>query len=227
MGLDEKTLKSLILRANPQQSVKRFKTGGGIGNEAVFRFCQLLKDAGVERQNACPYLRAWFDHWKLSLLDETGTLLELEEIIVMADELWDKIKFSAGGQLQKAIQRAAARIKNQTIPHLGNYGGVGTRMLALVCYELSQMDNPFFIAERDAAEILGLDREAGRRKARTTLKVFCNKRIIRMEKAGNQIRATRFLYTGCHPETVPENQKIPENPEDPRRYHMNQKTPED
>jgi hypothetical protein len=225
MSLDTQTLKSLIERANPKQAAKRFKTGGSCGNEGIFRFSQLLQSNGVEWHEANPYLLAWFSRWEKCLVEVTGAQWDFEDIIVMAGEAWNKVKYKGCDQLGLAIARAHYRLgKKQTIPNLDGYGGESVRLLVLICYELSQIENPFFITERQVAEILGLDREGGRRKAKSTMTVLCNNRILSLFKKGNQVFATRYRFTGYPPKSVPESQKNPENPEEPRRI---QKTPKE
>lgn len=228
MRLDERTLKNLIARANPEQAVKRFKTGGTCGNEGVLRFCQVFQSAGVTLQEVNPYLLAWFNHWRKCLTDETGAQWEFEDIEIMADETWGKVKYGGKDRFRLATERAAARVeKYETICNLEGYGAGPEQLLALTCYELSRMESPFYISERQAAEILGLDCEGGRRKARTTLKVFCKRRVLLLVKKGNQVLSTRYKYTGYPPKSVPESQKNPEKQKNPDETRRHQRNPDD
>ncbi len=217
MGLDSQMLKNIIARANPQQAIKRYKTRGESGNEGVFRICHVLRLHGIVWEDANPYLLAWFNRWEKVLADETGSQWDFADIEVMAEEIWDEIDHPGESRFQLAVSRAKKRLEaGEAIPNLEDYGGEPERMLALTCYELSLLENPFYVGEREAAEIMWLDREGGRRKGRTTLKVFQKRRIISLFKKGNQFNSTRFKYTGYPPESVPDSQMKSENTEEVR-----------
>ncbi len=199
--ISEEKLAEIIGLCNPEKIRKKFSTAGRCGNEGLFRFCQYLKQEIFSSDAAMPYIREWYKRWREKLVDETGHQLAIEDIEVQAEELWDKIKFPVGGQLAAAIANAKNRY-DETIPELGDYGGKPEKFLALVCFELHQSagrDGVFFISGYDAAEVMGLDRINGQKRARRTLKVFIRKGIISLAKHGNQRRATRYYYSGSPP----------------------------
>ena len=148
-------IEAIIQQCDPEKAVKRFQTGGRCGNEGLFQFCHRLKtvapffDASIEH-----HLQRWYDRWRGSLADSNGRIPPFDEIVVMADDLWDKIKYSNGGQLAAAIVNADSRY-DETIPELDGYDEKPVRRLALVCYELNSMatPEPFFLSGYDAAEI--------------------------------------------------------------------------
>lgn len=197
---DEK-LAEIINLCDPEQVAQKFTTAGRCGNEGLFKLCQHLKQEFLSLDAAMPYIRKWYGKWHEKLKDETGHKLAIEDIEVQAEELWDKVKYSVGGQLTAAIANAKDRY-DETIPELGDYGGQPEKLLALVCFELQQSvgwDEMFFISGYDAAEVMGLDRINGQKRARRTLNVFRNKGIILLAKHGNQRKAARYRYTGSLP----------------------------
>ncbi len=215
MPLDSQKLKTLIAKADPVEAGVRYRSRGVCGNEGIFRICHLLCSEGIDREDATPYLRKWFDYWKDRLFeDEVWSQLYFEDVEVQADEIWPKIKYGAQNQRDTALKFATERLaRGEEIPMLDGYGGEKAQLLSIVCYELSRMADPFWLSERDAAEILGLDRECGRDKAKTVLKVLARRfRIIEMVKAGGKYRATRYKFTGYPPQR---SQRMPETPEDP------------
>jgi hypothetical protein len=199
--ISEEKLAEIINLCDPEQVKKKFSTAGGCGNEGLFRLCQYLKEEIFSSDVAMPYIREWYKKWRAKLVDETGHQLAIEDIEVQADEVWDKVKFSIGGQLKAAVENAQNRY-DETIPELDGYGGKPEKHLALVCFELQQSvgrDEMFFISGYKAAEVMGLDRINGQKRARLTLKVFIRKGIISLAKHGNQRRSTRYYYTGSPP----------------------------
>lgn len=197
----EEKFAEIINLCDPKQVAKKFSTAGRCGNEGLFRLCQYLKQEFLSPDAAMPYIREWYKRWREKLVDETGHQLAIEDIEVQAEELWDKVKFSIGGQLKAAVENAQNRY-DETIPELDGYGGKPEKRLALVCFELQQSAGRaevFFISGYDAAEVMGLDRINGQKRARRTLKVFIHKGIISLAKRGNQRRATRYYYTGSPP----------------------------
>ena len=200
--ISEDKLAEIIDLCDPEQVAKKFSTAGRCGNEGLFRFCQYLLEQKIFSSDAAiPYIRKWYNKWHEKLVDETGHKLAIEDVEVQAEELWDKVKFPVGGQLAAAIANAKKRY-DETIPELGDYGGKPEKFLALTCFELHQSarkDGVFFISGYDAAEVMGLDRINGQKRARRTLKVFILKGIISLAKRGNQRRATRYYYTGSPP----------------------------
>jgi len=193
-------LSGIISKCDPELISKSFNSGGKCGNEGLFKFCMYLKEL-FHLHEAMPYIKQWHEKWRDKLIDKTGYQLSLEDIEVMAEMLWDKIDHSPGGQLAAAIANAKKRY-TETIPELGDYGGKPAKLLALVCFELQEAakDNePFFISSYDAAEIMGLDRKEGQRRAARTLKVFARKGIIIVHKIGHLGRSTRYYYTGSPP----------------------------
>ena len=199
--ISEEKLAEIISLCDPEQVAKKFSTAGRCGNEGLFRFCQYLKQKIYRSDVAMPYIREWYKRWREILVDETGHQLAIEDIEVQADEVWDKVKFSIGGQLKAAVENAQNRY-DETIPELDGYGGKPEKRLALVCFELQQSagrDDVFFISGYKAAEVMGLDRINGQKRARRTLKVFIRKGIISLAKRGNQRRATRYRYSGSPP----------------------------
>ena len=213
MSLDSQTRKNIIMRANPIEAARRFRSSGSCGNEGIFRICQLLKSTGMNREDATPVLREWFEHWKACLPDdENWQNLYFEDVEIHADEIWPKIKYDAKNQLETAKELAGTRFsKGEHFPRLGEYGGEPVRFLSLVCYELSKMSDVWWLSERDAAEIMGLERDF-RDRAKTALKVLERKYHIEKVKPGNKYQATRYKF-GHHTPQRP--QKMPENPEDP------------
>jgi len=194
-------LAEIISLCDPEQAGKKFSTAGRCGNEGLFKLCQYLKQEVLSLDAAMSYIKQWYKKWHKKLVDETGHKLAIEDIEVQAEEVWDKIKFAVGGQLAAAIANAKNRY-DETIPELGDYGGKPERVLALVCFELQRIvgeGEKFFISQSDAAEVMGLDRINGQKRARRTLKVFIRKGIIALAERGNQKRATRFYYTGSPP----------------------------
>ena len=199
--MSEEKLAEIISLCDPEQVAKKFSTAGRCGNEGLFKLCQYLKQKIYRLDAAMPYIRQWYEKWHKKIVDETGHQLAIEDVEVQAEELWDKIKFSVGGQLAAAIAKAKIRY-DETIPELGDYGGKPEKLLALVCFELQQSvgrDEVFFISGYDAAEVMELDRINGQKRARRTLKVFIRKGIISLAKHGNRRRATRYYYTGSPP----------------------------
>ena len=195
-------LAEIIELCDPEKVAKKFSTAGRCGNEGLFRFCQYLLEQKIFSPDAAmPYIRQWYERWHEKLVDETGHKLAIEDVEVQAEELWDKVKFPIGGQLKAAVENAQNRY-DETIPELDGYGGKPEKHLALVCFELQQSAGRaevFFISGYDAAEVMGLDRINGQKRARRTLKVFIRKGIISLAKHGNQRRATRYYYTGSPP----------------------------
>lgn len=194
-------LRSVIELCDPKATAMRFRSKGRCKNEGLFRFCQHLKDYCSTVEEALPYIRQWFKRWSSVLIDDTGYNSSVDDVEVQAIDLWPRIKHSVGGQLAEAIRKAESNI-DYSIPGLENYGGQSERMLAAVCYELQQIagnDANMWISERDAAEVLGLDRERGRDRARTTLRVFMRKGILSFAEKGNKFRSTRFRYMGKCP----------------------------
>jgi len=216
MSIDNQTLKNIIAQANPLDAARRFRSSGSCGNEGVFRICQLLKSTGMKREDATQALHQWFDHWKTYLPDdENWRNLYFEDVEVHADEVWPKIKYSMKNQLETAKENAQVRFaQGEYFPRLSGYGGEPVRLLSLVCYELAQMEDPWWVSERDAAVIMGMERnDKGRDRARTVLKVLERKHLIEKVKTGNEFRANRYKF-GHH---IPQrSQKMPENPEDAR-----------
>jgi hypothetical protein len=199
--ISEEKLAEIISLCDPEQVAKKFSTAGRCGNEGLFRFCQYLKQEIFSSDVAMPYIREWYKRWREKLVDETGHQLAIEDIEVQADEVWDKVKFSIGGQLKAAVENAQNRY-DEIIPELDGYGGKPEKLLALVCFELQQSagrDDVFFISGYKAAEVMGLDRINGQKRARLTLKVFIRKGIISLAKRGNQRRSTRYRYSGSPP----------------------------
>lgn len=199
--ISEEKLAEIISLCNPEKIRKKFSTAGRCGNEGLFRLCQYLKQEIYSSDAAMPYIEKWYEKWHENLVDETGHKLAIEDVKVQAEELWDKVKFSIGGQLKAAVENAQNRY-DETIPELDGYGGKPEKLLALVCFELQQSagrDDVFFISGYKAAEVMGLDRINGQKRARLTLKVFIHKGIISLAKHGNQRRATRYYYTGSPP----------------------------
>ncbi len=199
--ISEEKLAEIIDLCDPKQVAKKFSTAGRCGNEGLFRFCQYLKQEIFSSDAAMPYIEKWYERWHENLVDETEHKLAIEDVKVQAEELWDKVKFSIGGQLKAAVENAQNRY-DETIPELDGYGGKPEKRLALVCFELQQSagrDEVFFISGYDAAEVMGLDRINGQKRARRTLKVFIRKGIISLAKRGNQRRATRYRYSGSPP----------------------------
>ncbi len=199
--ISEDKLAEIIDLCDPEQVAKKFSTADGCGNEGLFKLCQYLKQEIYSFDAALPYIRRWYERWHENLVDETGYKLAIEDVEVQAEELWDKVKFSIGGQLKAAVENAQNRY-DETIPELDGYGGKPEKHLALVCFELQQSagrDEVFFISGYDAAEVMGLDRINGQKRARRTLKVFIRKGIISLAKHGNQRIATRYRYSGSPP----------------------------
>lgn len=201
-NISDEKLQRIIELCDPDQVKKRFSTGGRCGNEGLFRFCQYIKQEKFPTYGpALPYIRKWFDRWHDKLIDETGYRLSFDDVEVMVDDLWDKIKHPIGGELA-AAKSSAKRRYDETIPELDGYGGEPARKLALVCYELhrfTKKDEPFYLSSYDAAEIMGLDREKGQKRAYLTLKVFIRKGILVVDELGNKRRATRYRYMGSSP----------------------------
>lgn len=194
-------LARIIEECDPDTAAKSFSSSGRCGNEGLFRFCQHLKEKFYDSHKAIPFVRQWYNRWHEKLIiDKTDHKLTVEEVEVQADELWDKIKFPIGGQLANAIVNARERY-DETIPELGDYGDRPEKLLALTCYELwvSAGYAKFYLSQYDAAEIMGLDRVNGQKRARLTLKVFIRKGILSVAKKGNRRRATRYYYTGSPP----------------------------
>ncbi len=200
--ISEEKLAEIISLCNPEKTKKKFSTAGRCGNEGPFRFCQYLLEQKIFSSDAAmPYIEKWYERWHENLVDETEHKLAIEDVKVQAKELWDKVKFSIGGQLKAAVENAQNRY-DETIPELDGYGGKPEKHLALVCFELQQSagrDEVFFISGYDAAEVMGLDRINGQKRARRTLKVFIRKGIISLAKRGNQRRAIRYRYSGSPP----------------------------
>ena len=199
--ISEDKLAEIIDLCDPEQVAKKFSTAGRCGNEGLFRLCQYLKQEIYSSDAAMPYIEKWYEKWHENLVDETEHKLAIEDVKVQAEELWDKVKFSIGGQLKAAVENAQNRY-DETIPELDGYGGKPEKLLALVCFELQQSagrDDVFFISGYKAAEVMGLDRINGQKRARRTLKVFIHKGIISLVKRGNQRRAARYRYSGSPP----------------------------
>lgn len=197
---DEK-LADIIALCDPEQAAMTFSSGGVCGNEGLFKFCMYMKDEFLNVEDAMPFIKKWYEKWQDKLIDETGYKLALEDVEVQAEDLWDKIKYGVGGQLYVARMRADGR-SSETIPELEDYGGEPERLLAITCYELHclvKMKKEIFISSYDAAEIMGLDRVEGQKRAYRALRVFIHKGILMLVKRGNRNRATRYLYTGSPP----------------------------
>lgn len=209
-------IQGIIAICDPQKTAMRFRTKGKCQNEGLFRFCQHLKQFKeyVIIEQVLPFVRLWFEHWQNSILvDENGNQSKfedkftIEEIELMAEELWPNIKYGVGGELTAAIENAKRRY-DETIPELGNYGGEKERVLALVCFELQQAQpmekdktfrKPFYLSGYKAAVVMGLDEVNGQKKGRLVLGVFARKGIIRLVKTGNRNNASEYLFTGSPP----------------------------
>ena len=193
------TIESLINECDPERSFL-IATGGRCGNEAIFHFCQKLKTHESNFRKAEPHIKLWYKKWSGKLADGTGWIPPYDEVEIAASELWDKIKFSSGGELDAAKSKALRRY-NETIPEVEGYGGEPEKRLALVCYELDCMrkPEPFWLSGYDAAEILGLDRKGGQHRGDIALKVLIKRRIIELVKLQNTRKARRYRYIGSPP----------------------------
>ncbi len=172
--MSEEKLAEIISLCDPEQVAKKFSTAGRCGNEGLFKLCQYLKQEIYRLDAAMPYIRQWYEKWHKKLVDETGHQLAIEDVEVQAEELWDKVKFSIGGQLKAAVENAQNRY-DETIPELQGYGGNPENRLAVVFFELQQSAGRavmFLISGYDEAEVMGLERSSGQKRARRTLKDF-------------------------------------------------------
>ena len=78
-------IQDIIENCDPVKAAQRFRSHGKCGNEGLFMFCQHLKNKckylGYQEfiliDQALPYIRQWYKHWKSKLVDQDGRQLTL------------------------------------------------------------------------------------------------------------------------------------------------------
>ncbi len=199
-------VEAIIRKCNPETAAMRFKTGGTYGSEGVFDFVRRIRPLFETVDEAEPVFRVWYAFWMEKIVDEVGYKMPLEEVLLIAGDVWDKPRHTGDGIPFEIIDAAHTRlVGGQTIAELNGYGGDKERILAFVCFELSQKQHPqpFWISQYDAAEVMGLNRVNGQKRARRVLRVFEQKKIIDVVQKGNAVRATRYQFNGTINENCP------------------------
>jgi hypothetical protein len=178
-------------------------SGPGHRHEMIFALARHLKAvpayADKSADDQMPIVRQW---WSLAF-----PFIATKPFAVTAADFrsaWDRVKFPAGaGSLQRAIERA---LRAPIPPEASSFRKPFMGPLLSLCRELQREvgDRPFFLACRDAAQILGIvDGAQSHQTANRALKKLCHTDppLLKLVARGTQGRrvkgkANEYRYLG-------------------------------
>jgi len=84
------------------------------------------------------------------------------------------------------------------VPEIADIEDERLHQLAKICFYLQQLagDGPFQLDAKSAAEATGFHGAHAAARARVQMAVLCREKILRIERSGTALRATRYRYIG-------------------------------
>ena len=171
--------------------------GPGQRNRQLFEFARYLKAMPAigdwTADDLMPFVRQWFD----AALRCIGTK-EFDETAKDFKRGWSSIKFP-GGRGIGSVAAALARAKLTPLPaEAAQFIIPELRLLVGLCRELQRQRGtlPFYLACRDAAEVLGLEGKERHVRAWRWLMMLCHKGILVKERSGGHLerKANEYRY---------------------------------
>jgi hypothetical protein len=171
--------------------------GPGQRNRQLFEFARYLKSIPAigdwDADSLLPFVRQWFN----AALPFIGTK-EFDETAKDFRRGWVRIK-CPGGTGVSSVWTALARAKaNPLPPEAAQFIIPELRLLVGLCRELQRQrgSRPFYLACRDAAEVLGLEGKERHVRAWRWLEMLCHKGILFKERSGGQLerKANEYRY---------------------------------
>lgn len=160
---------------------------------AIRRLCQYLLGikelSGLESIELEPILYEWHKR-ALPIIPNKN----FDNTFMDFEGYWATVKYPLllENTLGKAVEKA---FKNQDIlPETLKYDSKEAKLLTKVCWELSQLKrkNPFWIASRDAAGILGVSHT----QANKFIRLLIARKTIQVVKKHTNLKARRLKYIG-------------------------------
>lgn len=164
----------------------------GHRHRSLFTFARHVKAIPSLADANLDSLLPFVEQWHEAALPYIGTK-DFDESWADFVNAWVNVKFPAGQEPIRMIYQQA--ISQCHLPRAAEkYKNLSLRRLVLLCRELQRVsgDQPFYLACRTAAELLGINHTL----ANKFLRLLVYEHILDVTKAGTQRHATRYRYLG-------------------------------
>jgi hypothetical protein len=171
--------------------VATLPNAGGQRHRQIFAFARHLKAIPALANADLGSLRPYVEWWHESALPVITTKA-FEETWYDFRNAWPSVKFPAG---EEPVSQMYTQAISKSPPQCADrYQQTQLRALIALCRELQLQEgsDPFFLAGRIAAVLIGVDHKTAAR----WLKMLCMDEVLRLSERGNRHQASEYFYLG-------------------------------